>query len=79
MNERLSWEEIEKKYPDEWVLIENIERNEVGVITAATVTFHSTDKDEVFEYPSDAKSIGLMFTGEGNYRNWRSYEELDTI
>lgn len=79
MTERLSWAEIEKKYPNEWVLIEDIEEAENGVIAAATVAFHSTSKDAVYDHPTNSKHFGIMFTGEGNYRNWRDYEDLDTI
>lgn len=79
MRERLSWEEIKEKYPDEWILIEDIEEAENGVITAATVAFHSTDKDAVYDHPTDSKYFGIMFTGGGNYRGWRSHEERNSV
>ncbi|HEX6032172.1 MAG TPA: hypothetical protein VFY90_12145 [Tepidiformaceae bacterium] len=48
MGERLTWEEIERKYPEEWVLLVDLEQDEETLdVRAARVQFHSREQDLV--------------------------------
>ena len=67
MAERLTWDEIKHRYPDEWVLVTDIEEDaEEPEISAARVLFHDADLARV-----DAEAMrrppprndGVFFTG----------------
>ena len=67
MPERLTWEEIVERYPDEWVLVTDIEEDpESPEISSARLPFHSADRDEVdraaMRMPPPRR-IGVFFTG----------------
>ena len=67
MSERLTWEEIVARYPDEWVVMTDIHADdEDPVIGSACVVFHSPDRDAVdsaaIALPSP-RHIGVFFTG----------------
>jgi hypothetical protein len=47
MDERLTWAEIERRYPDEWVLIADPELTSELDVVAGRLMFHSKDPDEV--------------------------------
>lgn len=79
MGERLSWKEIEKKYPDEWVLVVDLDMGEMGSIEEATLIAHSKNKEEIFSYPIEAERVGLLFTGESQFRGFRSHAEHHTV
>lgn len=45
--ERLTWDAIEERFADEWVLIADVEMDDVMNIISGEVVVHGTDKDEV--------------------------------
>ena len=47
MTERQTIEEIEARFPSEWVLIVDPETDQVQHLLAGRVLFHSQDRDEV--------------------------------
>src|SRR4029079_19021762 len=47
MDQALTCEEIEARYPSEWVLIGDPRTDEQQRLLAGTVLFHSPDRDEV--------------------------------
>ncbi|MEX0782269.1 MAG: hypothetical protein WD557_06430 [Dehalococcoidia bacterium] len=65
MSERLTWEEIVARYPDEWVALEDIEDDEFINVLSAVVIAHSGDHDEVWGAleKSAAAHAGIDFTG----------------
>jgi len=72
MSQKMTWETIKKKYPNEWVLVVDYEFTDTGEIKRGILVTHSQDKDEVFSYPAVADKVGLWYTGTGNYRGHRS-------
>jgi len=46
MDEVLSMEEIESRFPEEWILIDQPEKDQYRIIRGRVV-FHSPDRDEV--------------------------------
>lgn len=67
MDTLLPIEEIEATYPDEWVLLTDIESGPGPVVRRARVVWHSADRDECWAkadmIPPPA-AIGVFYTGE---------------
>jgi hypothetical protein len=66
MSEILSYEEIKRRYPDEWLLIAEPELDdELGVIRGVVVA-HSKNRDEVYRalLTVPGNSIAIEYTGE---------------
>lgn len=51
MAKRMTWEEMKKEYPDEWLLITDYETNQHGKIKTGVVERHSADDCKVFALP----------------------------
>lgn len=79
MGQKMTWKEIEEKYPNEWVLAIDYEMNDEGEVAQATIVAHSTDKDEIYSHRVDADKIGIWFTGESQFRGFRSHAENHTL
>jgi hypothetical protein len=74
MNEKLSWDQIRAKYPDEWVILVDLDADDVtDEIHAGVVFAHSKDERELLATTKVAlagQSRAVLFTGElaaGNY------------
>ena len=67
MGRKMTWEEIKKQYPDEWVAVVNYESDEVGNVDGE-VAIHLSDKDEFYRELSDVlsqhRNVAVKFTGE---------------
>ncbi len=72
---RKTWEEMKREYPDEWLMISEIERDEFGTLKSGVVERHSRDKEEVFRQPSLDKSTAFRFTGESTFSGLRSHAQ----
>jgi len=60
-------EDVKKKFPDEWVLAEVIEENEIDEPTKVKVIKHSRCREDVYEALKDVKTgahVTTFFTGE---------------
>ena len=64
MGQKMTWEEMKKAYPDEWLLITDCERDQFGNLKAGVVERHSQDDKEVFALPSVDKDCAFRYTGE---------------
>jgi hypothetical protein len=66
--EMLSWDEIRKRYPDEWVILVDYSCDDNEDIIAAVVYDHSPDRDELYtrcaQDPNHPRSVAALFTGE---------------
>jgi hypothetical protein len=65
MDERLTWAEIERRYPDEWVLIADPETTPESDIVAGQLICHSKDPEPVNRRADELrlKDGALLFTG----------------
>lgn len=72
MGQKMTWEEMVSQYPDEWVLVIDYEMDGMGDVKSGTLVTHSKIKDDIFDYPIDAEKTGLWFTGESNFRGFRT-------
>ena len=64
METRMTWEEMKEAYPDEWLLVVDVERDQWGHMISGIVMRHSQDDQEVFRLPALNKSCSFKYTGE---------------
>lgn len=77
MNQKMTWEDMKKAFPDEWLLITDYETNKEGDITVGIVERHSKDDKKVFEQPSVDKDCAFRYTGESQFPGgWRAHAKL---
>jgi hypothetical protein len=73
MSNKLSWNEMTKIYPDEWLLIVDFEVDNSGRITNGKVERHSKDKNDVYKLPTLNKSSAFRYTGKSTFAGLRSH------
>ncbi len=65
VQEALTLEEIRRQFPDEWVLIEVLEEDELGQPTCGRVLAHSLDRDEIYREQARLQGdLAIVHTGE---------------
>ncbi len=70
MGQQMTWEEMKKLYPDEWLLITDYEIDKYGNVKVGIVERHSADKDEVYRLPALNKDVAFEYTGESTFRGF---------
>jgi len=75
MGQKMDWEEIKKKYPDEWIRVTDYKLNEMGELESGTILYHSQSKEEVYSKPLSGKSEAFWYTGESTFSGLRSHAE----
>ncbi len=75
MGQKMTWEEMKKVYPDEWLLIVDYDKDSSGHVTAGIVERHSKDKDDVYAKPALNKATAFRYTGESTFRGFRDHVE----
>ena len=73
MAKRLTWEEMKREYPNEWLLIVDFDLDESGLLKGGKVERHSKRKADVYESPAPDSSVALRYTGESNFSGLRSH------
>jgi len=79
MKQKMTWKEIVKQYPDEWVLVIDYEIDDMGEVKEGILVAHSKSKSEIFDRRVEAKKTGLWFTGESGFRGFRHHAENHAI
>lgn len=74
MPDKLTWDEIKRRYPDEWVILVDVDADDLSNEVRGGVVFaHSKKERELLASTKDAlagKSSAVLYTGElaaGNY------------
>jgi hypothetical protein len=63
--EKLSWDEIKRLHPDEWVaLVDHDWPNTTAVPLAGVVYAHSRDHDHLIEMQKHLKEAAIVWTGQ---------------
>ena len=75
MSQKMTWKEMKKAFPDEWLLIIDYERDQFGNISSGIVERHSPSKDEVYKLPAVKKPAAFEYTGENTFRGFRDHAE----
>jgi hypothetical protein len=65
MSEVLTIAQIEERYPDEWVLVEDPITNKALEVQGGKVLFHSADRDEMYRKAIELrpKHSAFLYTG----------------
>ena len=62
--ERLTMEEIERRYPDEWVALVDDDFHENNMVLSRGVVFaHSLDRNLLLEQTRHLRSAAILYTG----------------
>lgn len=62
--EKLPWDEIRRRYPDEWVVLVDYSLDEDEQLTAGVVFAHAPDKGELKAAMAEPYDAAVLFTGE---------------
>jgi hypothetical protein len=73
MANKMTWEEMKKNYPDEWLLIVDYDLDESGHLKNGIVERHSKIKNEVYNPPAINKSAAFRYTGESTFSGLRNH------
>ncbi|MFH1654912.1 MAG: hypothetical protein ABIE74_12800 [Pseudomonadota bacterium] len=80
MGQKMTWDEMKKAYPDEWLLITDFKIDKYGGVADGVVERHSKNDKEVFALPSLGKNCAFRYTGECQFPGgWRSHAKHDHI
>ncbi len=73
MGKKMTWNEMKKKFPDEWLLITDFELDKSGRLIAGVVDRHSKRKAEVYRLPALEKPTAFRLTGQSTFAGLRSH------
>ncbi|MCW1966827.1 MAG: hypothetical protein KIH69_001750 [Anaerolineae bacterium] len=60
----LTWSEIKQQYPNQWVVLIEVEWPDMGEISRGVVFAHDTNHARVLEKQRDLKSAAILWTGK---------------
>ena len=64
MDERLSWEEIKKRFPNEWVCLVDVDRPNMGHVVSGVVYAHDPQHNVLLEKQKHLEFAGIHWTGK---------------
>lgn len=66
MVEKLGVSEAKARFPNQWLLLENLEFDEASNVVAGTVLYHSPDRDEFDKkvIVLSPKTSAVLYTGD---------------
>ncbi len=64
MTEKLTWDEIKQRYPDEWVALVDYDWPAEDEVKAGVVFAHSASRSSLLEMEKGLKRAAVLFTGE---------------
>ena len=73
MDKKMTWEEMKKAYPNEWLLIADFELDKYGQVRSGVIKRHSPSKGPVYAKPSIKKPVAFRYTGESTFTGLRRY------
>ena len=65
MHERMTWDEIVRLYPDQWVGLTDVERNGADIVTAV-LTYTDRSSSELAMMQSTDENLVSMYTTPDN-------------
>ncbi|MCP4398203.1 MAG: hypothetical protein GY801_13025 [bacterium] len=75
MDKKMTWEEMQQQFPDEWLRIINFDVDESGHLVAGVVDRHSPEKSAVYRPPTLRQPTAFRYTGESTFSGLRSHAE----
>lgn len=73
MNQKISWQQMQQQFPDEWLLITHFELDQFGQVSGGIVERHSKRKDDVANPPIIDRDTAFLYTGESTFAGLRSH------
>lgn len=73
MENKMTWEEMKRQYPDEWLLVTNFELDKYGEVVKGIVERHAKKRDGIAFPPLVDKDTAFCYTGESTFRGLRSH------
>lgn len=73
MAEKMTWSDMKKTFPDEWLLITNFDLDKYGRIVAGIVHRHSKEKKVVYQLPALNEPTAFRYTGKSTFAGLRSH------
>ena len=68
MSQKMKWEEMKEKFPNEWLMVVNFSLDKYGEVQEGEVIRHSSKKEEVYLPPPPSyKEIVFSYTGESTF------------
>lgn len=78
MAEKLNWEEIKARYPDEWVaLVDHEWPNDRPVPLSGVVYAHSPDHAELIQMQRHLRAAAIVWTGKKKSEMLRAATRVD--
>lgn len=77
MAEKMTWEEIQKKYPSQWVSLANVEKDERGVLKSGIVVATGPDLKTVTRKLKRQKITSDLFEYTGPVKNFLGFAKWD--
>lgn len=71
--ERLSWQEMTQRYPDEWLVIVDFQTDDRGRLISGVVERHSVDMYKAALPAVVGRPTAFRYTGESTFRGLRSH------
>ena len=62
--DKMTWEEIRQKFPNEWVALVEVEWPDTGDVQAGVVYAHSPSKKQLIELQKGLSSAAVVWTGK---------------
>lgn len=80
MGQKMTWDEMKRSFPDEWLLIIDYETDVSGHILSGVVERHSREKGDVYRLPAVDKDCAFKYTGESTFPGgWRAHAKHDHL
>ena len=77
MTQKMTWEEMKKTFPDEWLMITGYQLNQYGEVIMGVVEQHSQEMDAIATWPRMNQPTAFRYTGESTFAGLRSHAEHD--
>jgi hypothetical protein len=78
MGAKMTWEDMQKQFPDEWLLIVDFDLDSSGHLVAGIVERHAKEKDLVYCLPARHQPTAFRYTGESTFSTLRSHAQTIT-
>ena len=75
MEQKITWEEMKKVYPDEWLLVVDFDVDDSGHLLAGVVERHSKEMEEICYPPALSKPTAFRYTGESTFAGLRGHAQ----
>lgn len=73
MGKKITWAEMKKQYPGEWLMIEDYDLDASGHLEKGIVTHHSNSKTALYNSLTRSRTVAFRYTGESDFQGLRSH------